>query len=103
MLDSLNSDLFEPRFSPQNLPIFAQKALDRCHVLLPDSTHPVGAIIYENRYYAYVKFFQDEEAAKRGGMRLVQKGNEVILTRVRKGLVLWVLEPDAHRVGKILR
>ncbi|MGB3491224.1 MAG: hypothetical protein WBA57_00745 [Elainellaceae cyanobacterium] len=89
--------------SPQSLPVFAQKALDRCHVVLPDSSHPVGALIYEDQYYVLVKFFDTDEKAKRAAQRLRERGNEVILTRVRKGLVLWVLEPDAERVGRVVR
>lgn len=102
MTDSLSSGLSNQP-SPQSLPVFAQKALDRCHVTLPDSTHPTGALIYEDQFYVYVRFFQDDDKAKRVALRLVQRGNEVILTRVRKGLVLWVLEPDAKRVGRVLR
>ncbi|MGF1499098.1 MAG: hypothetical protein ACFB8W_20065 [Elainellaceae cyanobacterium] len=79
-------------------PIFAQKALDRCHVIVPDMSKPIGAVIYDGQFYSYVKLFRDLDAAQRGARRLAQKGNKVILTRVRKGLVLWVLELDARQV-----
>ncbi len=102
MLDALHSDFLTPQKPVRNIPIFAQKALDRCHIVFPDSPDPTGAIIFENKYYAYVKFFEDQEKAKKVAQRLVGKGNEVILTRVRKGLVLWVLEPDAQRIGRIV-
>ncbi|GEM_PF-2881424 len=101
-MNSMSSDLSKQP-SPQSLPVFAQKALDRCHVMLPDSTHPVGALIYENQFYVYVKFFDNDDKAKHVAQKLVERGNEVILTRVRKGLVLWVLELDAERVGRVIR
>jgi hypothetical protein len=76
-------------------PIFSQKLVERCHVMLPDSTKPIGAIAFEGQYYVYVKFFANAEAAQRGAARLVAKGNAVILTRAPKGLVLWVYEAEA--------
>lgn len=82
-------------------PIFAQKLVERCHILLPGVSRPMSAIIYDNQYYAYVKFFSQVEGAQRGAWRLRQKGNRVLLTRVPKGLVLWVFEPDAQRVNKL--
>ncbi|MBD2462643.1 hypothetical protein H6G89_16505 [Oscillatoria sp. FACHB-1407] len=63
-------------------------------------SHPVGAIAYEGQYYAYVKFFPTVEAAQRGADRLIEKGNAVILTRIPKGLVLWVHEPEAKLARK---
>ncbi|MGJ3248622.1 MAG: hypothetical protein ACFE0I_21395 [Elainellaceae cyanobacterium] len=81
-------------------PIFVQKVVERCHIILPGISRPVSAIIYENQYYGYVKFFRTAESAQRGASRLKTKGNRVLLTRVPKGLVLWVFEPDAHRARK---
>jgi hypothetical protein len=79
-------------------PIFAQKLVDRCHVLLPDESKPTSAICYEGQFYAYVKFFSTVEAARQKAALLTKRGNTAILTRVPKGLVLWVLEPDAQPV-----
>ncbi len=81
-------------------PIFVQKLVERCHVVLPGVSSPVSAIAYENTYYAFVKFFKTVDAAQRGATRLRQKGNKVLLTRVPKGLVLWVFEPDAYRARR---
>jgi hypothetical protein len=76
-------------------PVFLQKLVKRCHIVLPDVPTPIGAILHEGKLYAYVKFFPNIEAAQRGAQRLIEKGNLVILTRVAKGLVLWVYEPEA--------
>lgn len=103
MSNRLSAYGFESLAKPREIPIFAQKALDRCHIVLPDSPQPIGALIYEGCYYAYVKFFAEEDKAKRIAQRLQQKGNEVVLTRVRKGLVLWVLEPDARPTRRAVR
>jgi len=102
MVNMLHSDLSAPQPPSNNIPIFAQKALDRCHIVFPDCSHPTSAIFFENHYYAYVKFYVDEERAQQAAHRLIQKGNGVILTRVRKGLVLWMLEPDAQQIGRIV-
>lgn len=77
-------------------PIFSQKLVDRCHVLLPGTSIPTSAIYYEGQYYAYVKFFPSVEIARQKATLMSQRGNTVLLTRVPKGLVLWVLEPDAR-------
>lgn len=82
----------------ESTPIFAQKLVDRCHILLPDESKPTSAIYYDGQFYAYVKFFSTTEAARQKAELMVRRGNSVILTRVSKGLVLWVLEPDAQPV-----
>lgn len=81
-------------------PIFSQKLVDRCHILLPDTSKPTSAIHYEGRYYAYVKFFSTVEIARQKAVLIAQRGNLVLLTRIPKGLVLWVHEPDAQPVHK---
>lgn len=100
MLDSFNSDT-PPKVHRGPAPIFSQKLVERCHVILPDTIEPIGAIAYEGHYYAYVKFFSTVESAQRGAERLIEKGNAVILTRIPKGLVLWVYEPDAKLARKV--
>lgn len=92
---------------PQNLPfpaaptpIFSQKLVDRCHISLPDTPRPTSAIHYEGQYYAYVKFFQTVEVARQKAELLKQRGNQVLLTRVSKGVVLWVHEVDAQPISQ---
>ncbi|MGA7937906.1 MAG: hypothetical protein WCA35_30435 [Kovacikia sp.] len=92
-----------------NLDTFVQKSsaaisdmiLDRdsiqtCHISLPDMSKPVGAIAYNEQFYSYVKFYPTVEAAQRPSERMLKRGNTIVLTRIPKGLVLWVLEPDAQ-------
>ncbi|WP_143467612.1 hypothetical protein [Leptolyngbya ohadii] len=81
-------------------PIFSQKLVDRCHVILPDTPKPTSAIYYDGQYYAYVKCYPTLEAARRKAEMMSQRGNTVLLTRVPRGLVLWVLERDAKPVSK---
>lgn len=81
-------------------PIFSQKLVDRCHVILPDTPRPTSAIYYDGQYYAYVKCYPTLEAARRKAEMMSQRGNTVLLTRIPKGLVLWVMEPDAKPVSK---
>lgn len=82
----------------ESAPVFAQKLVDRCHVLLPNESTPTSAICYEGQFYAYVKFFPTLEAARQKAELVMKRGNAAILTRVPKGLVLWVLEPDARPI-----
>jgi|GEM_PF-2176950 len=77
-------------------PILDQKLVINCHIYLPDTPKAVSAICYNGDYYSYVRLYTDPEAAQRGVDRLLSLGNSVVLTQVRKGLVLWVLEPDAR-------
>lgn len=84
--------------APDSAPVFAQKLVDRCHVLLPDESKPTSAICYEGQFYAYVRFFPTLEAARQKAELVMKRGNAAILTRVPKGVVLWVLEPDAQLI-----
>jgi hypothetical protein len=81
-------------------PIFSQKAVERCHVVLPSMLEPVSAIHYEGQYYIYVKFFPTADIAQQKAGLMRQRGNSVLLTRIPKGLVLWVLEVDAKVMQK---
>jgi hypothetical protein len=99
VLDSLNPES-RSKIHREPAPIFPQRLVDRCHVILPDMVQPIGAIVFEGQYYAYVKFFSTVESAQRAAERLMEKGNAVIITRIPKGLVLWVHEPEAEPATK---
>jgi len=79
-------------------PILPIKSLKRCHILTPDLSKPMGAVVYKDGYYSYVMSYTKKDAAQRGARRLLQKGNKVVLTTAPRRLILWVLEPDAKRV-----
>ncbi|HEY9616393.1 MAG TPA: hypothetical protein V6C64_06115 [Microcoleaceae cyanobacterium] len=80
--------------------ILDRKAVSTCHISLPDVPKPVGAIAYQGKLYSYVRTYSTLEPAQRAATRLLQRGNQVILTRVPKGLILWVLELDAKLAKK---
>ncbi|WP_421656809.1 hypothetical protein [Leptothermofonsia sp. ETS-13] len=84
--------------SPASALILDRKLVKTCHITLPDTPKPVGAIAYNDKLFSYVKFYPTLEAAQRASERMIKHGNMVVLTRVPKGLVLWVLEPDAQPV-----
>lgn len=81
---------------PNALFVLDRKAVRTCHIALPDTPKPTGAIAYNDGFYSFVRFYPTLEAAQRGSERLLKLGNSVILIRVPKGLALWVLEPDAQ-------
>lgn len=82
--------------STHRLPILDGKQTKNCHITLPDLPKPVSAILYDGKLYSYVRFYSNPESAKRACERLAEKGNLIALTQVRKGLILWVFEPDAQ-------
>ncbi len=83
-------------------PILEKAAIKSCHICLPDTPHPISAIVYKEQFYSYVKVFRDLEAAHRAATRLMAKGNSVVWTSTPKGLILWVLETDAYLASKPL-
>lgn len=91
-------DTLMPNRHPGDMPcpIIDQRLVINCHIRLPDTPKAVSAVCYNGDYYSYVRLYPTVEAAKRGVDRSMTLGNTVILTQVRKGFVLWVLEPDAR-------
>ncbi len=85
--------------SKEVIPIVMQKVTDRCHVILPGTAKPTSAIIFDDKFYIFVKFFPFDAVARRKADLMVSRGNQVVLTRVPKGLVLWTLELDAELVN----
>jgi hypothetical protein len=83
-----------------SLQVLQRQAYTTCHIQLPDTPDPVSAIVYANQFYSYVKFYPSLDAAQRASERLLKLGNQVVLTQIPKGLVLWVFEPDAQPVRK---
>ena len=82
------------------IPIIMQKVTDRCHVVLPGTAKPMSAITFDDKFYIFVKFFPSDAVARQKADLMVSRGNQVVLTRVPKGLVLWTLESDAELVNR---
>jgi hypothetical protein len=89
------------RSQPKRLiPIVMQKVTDRCHVILPGTTKPTSAISFDDNFYIFVKFFPSDAIARQKAELMVSRGNQVVLTRIPKGLVLWTMEADAQLVNR---
>jgi hypothetical protein len=86
--------------SKELIPIVMQKVTDRCHVVLPGTAKPTSAITFDDKFYIFVKFFASDAIARQKADLMVSRGNQVVLTRVPKGLVLWTLEADAELVNR---
>jgi hypothetical protein len=86
--------------SKELIPIVMQKVTDRCHVVLPGTVKPTSAITFDDGFYIFVKFFASDAVARQKADLMVSRGNQVVLTRVPKGLVLWTLESDAELVKR---
>lgn len=100
MLNDVQFDS-QASMSPRIVLLLNGKSVRNCHIVLPDMPKPVAAIVYDNKLYSYVRFYNAMEPAQRAAARLIMRGNEVILTQVRRGLILWVLEPDAQLAGAL--
>jgi hypothetical protein len=79
-----------------SLPILNRTAFKSCHVLLPDEDKPLSAVRYGNQFFSYFRAYTSVEAVQKDAARLIARGDRVVLTQVRKGLILWVFEPDAQ-------
>lgn len=82
--------------SSLNIPILNGKFVRSCHITVPDLPKPVGAIAYQGGFYSYFRCYETSESAQRAAAKLIARGDLVLLTQVRKGLVLWVFEPEAQ-------
>ena len=87
-----------PNSYPGASKILHRNSVKTCHIVLPDTPKPIGAIAYDNKLYSFVKAYPIQAVAERAVDRLIQHGNQVVLTETPKGLVLWVFEPDAKRI-----
>lgn len=82
--------------SSSKIPVLSGKTVKSCHVIVPDLPKPVAAIAYAGEFYSYFRCYQDVTAVQRAAVRLISRGDRILLTQVRRGLILWVLEPDAQ-------
>ncbi len=82
-----------------HIPILDGTKPNKCHIQVPDYVRPISAVYYQGKFYGYARVFPSVDAAERVAERLTQKGTEFVFTKVKKGLVLWVLEPDARLIG----
>ncbi len=82
-----------------HIPILDSAKPNKCHIHVPDDVRPISAIYYQGKFYGYARVFPSVESAERVAERLAQQGTEYVFTKVKKGLVLWVLEPEAHLLG----
>jgi hypothetical protein len=71
-----------------------------CHVKVEDSQQQLAAICVSGAYYSFFRIERSQPAAFKVGLRLDQRGDTPIITKIPKGYAVWVLEPDAQPVPK---
>jgi hypothetical protein len=79
-----------------SLPILNRAAFKSCHIVLPDDPSPLSAVRYGNQFFSYFRAYTSVETVQKDAARLIARGDRIVLTQVRKGLILWVFEPDAQ-------
>ncbi|MDX2230982.1 MAG: hypothetical protein NW220_15185 [Leptolyngbyaceae cyanobacterium bins.349] len=89
--------------SSPSIPILSGKAIKNCHIIVPDLPKPIGAIAHAGGFYSYFRCYEDVASVQRAAAKLIARGDLVVLTQVRKGLILWVFEPDAKLAGTLRR
>lgn len=67
-----------------------------CHIRVPDESDRLAAIQVGDQYYSFFKVVKERQKALQIAARLVYRGDEVVITHVSKGDVIWILEPDAR-------
>jgi hypothetical protein len=55
----------------------------------------MAAIIVEQKYYSLIKVSKDTHKTLTICSRLMQRGGEVVITKIPKGNAIWRYEPDA--------
>ncbi|MCY7273729.1 MAG: hypothetical protein LH702_08275 [Phormidesmis sp. CAN_BIN44] len=66
-----------------------------CHIRVPDESDRLAAIQIGDQYYSFFKVVKERQKTLQVAARLVYRGDEVVITHVSKGDVIWILEPDA--------
>jgi len=66
-----------------------------CHIQVPNESDCLAAIQVGDQYYSFFKVIKERQKTLQVAARLVYGGDEVVITHVSKGDVVWILEPDA--------
>lgn len=66
-----------------------------CHVRVPDAEGRLAAIVLGDRYYSYFRLVKEPQKTLQLAVKLIQRGDEVAITRTTKGDVIWIYESDA--------
>ncbi|MGF1520699.1 MAG: hypothetical protein ACFBSF_00080 [Leptolyngbyaceae cyanobacterium] len=69
-----------------------------CHIKVPEEPQRLSAITLDSKFYSFFRVL--EEPTKTLGLllKLTARGNQVAMTPIRRGYVIWVHEPDGTLV-----
>mgnify|MGYP001806200612 CR=1 FL=1 len=90
-----------PQLNAQETDIGSTKIIDSrelyrsCHVWLPDWKERIAAICVDKEYYSLFRAVKDAEETLALVTKLGKKGNKTVITKIPKGYVIWVIEPEA--------
>ncbi len=91
-----SSPAFSQADSPPRFKILESRSQYRsCHIQVPNESGRLAAIQVGDQYYSFFKVVKERQKTLQVAARLVYRGDEVVITHVSKGDVIWVLEPDA--------
>jgi hypothetical protein len=75
---------------------------ETCHIDIPDEAKPLAGIFWQGRCYSFVRCLPTLEKINESAARLVDRGNQVVLTKNPRGYSLWVEESDGQRCARPL-
>ncbi|MBD1844642.1 hypothetical protein H6F89_14810 [Cyanobacteria bacterium FACHB-63] len=67
-----------------------------CHVQVPDAEGRLAAIVVNDRYYSYFRLIKESGKTLQLAAKLIQRGDDVAITRTPKGDVIWIYEAEAR-------
>ncbi|MEM7769868.1 MAG: hypothetical protein AAGA75_10250 [Cyanobacteria bacterium P01_E01_bin.6] len=73
-----------------------------CHIEAPDLISLLPAICVDNCFYSLFKVEQERTSALETLKRLHERGDTTVVTVIPKGYAIWILEPEAIAVKKVL-
>jgi endonuclease YncB( thermonuclease family) len=66
-----------------------------CHIRVTDFSERLVAIAIGDRYYSFFRRIYESKQVIDMVMRLGHRGDEIAITQVKEGYIVWVYEPDA--------
>ncbi|MCS6814365.1 MAG: hypothetical protein NZ772_12475 [Cyanobacteria bacterium] len=91
----------QPKTKPAAVPsppyrvLTSPEQYQTCYIRIPDIGDRLEAIYVGGKYYSLFKADQSAEQTVELAVKLCQRGDDVVVTKMAQGYTLWVLEADA--------
>ncbi len=83
--------------SPSGRKLFLQPGqYHSCHIRVPDMPDRLPAVVVDGKFHSFFKTVKDRDKALDLLAKLIDKGDEAVITQTPKAYAVWVLEPTAY-------